>query len=673
MPGMAAQHLWSSPMSTYQPPTVSIRVTYPGTINEPSYVDVTVLSSSVYAPLYPASGTVYDAWCIDLHARIDVPGTYTANIYSSTELGLLNAALPNLGNPGGFTSNLASINWLLNYYTGTNPGIFSGDVQGAIWKMMGQDWTLEIGTIGQHNDATIDALAAEALTHSDYVADVGQALGVVFDPVSATGEHVQPLLIETKAAKLGDFVWADSNADGIQNAGEQGIANATVKLVRDMDGDGLFISANEVLATTTTDALGAYDFKGLTPGLNYQVLFTLPGGYDALSPRQADGSATSGSNSDGLLSNVVVLAPSEFNRTIDSGFYKYASLGDRVWVDVNGNNVQDAGDVGLANVTVQLKDALGQVVTTTTTDSNGLYHFTGLIPSTYSVCFVQPAGYSFVSPDQGGDDATDSDANVLTGATGVVTLVSGENNNTLDAGLSNVPARLSGYVYEDFGNDGLRGSGEPVIGGVTVLLTGTDVLGNPVSLSTTTDGNGFYEFAGLRAGTYTVTEVQPGAYLDGKDTAGSKGGNTAVNDIISNVVLAAGDNSINNNFGELVGAQIRGTVYCDDNNDGTQQAGEVGLGGVPVRLQGTNDLNQLVDVTINTNADGSYAFVGLRPGTYSVTEVSQPAGKLDGKDTAGLFGGGVAGEDVITGIVLTQGLISDNNNFGEILPASVTV
>ena len=596
----------------YQPPTVTFTLTAPGLQGEPSYLDLTVTGLPPSSSGFPMLGGVYDGWCLDRSITIAVNTTYTGSMYATSELSTF-ANVPSLQFHGN-AANLDNVNWLLNFYTGPATGYTAAEVQGAIWTLMGSNPVLTTNVWGSQDMAKVNTLVNLALANDNFVPDVGQAIGVIIDPVSASGAHQQPLIIETQAAKLGDYVWDDKNANGLQDGNESGILGAQVRLVRDMDGDGLFVTSGEVLATTTTDALGAYSFKGLTPGLSYQVQFTMPGNYDAFSPRQADGSASSGTNSDGPLSNVVVLAPGEYNRTIDSGFYKYASLGDRVWVDVNGNNVQDASDIGLANVTVVLKDALNQTVATTTTDGNGLYHFNGLIPSTYSVVFVKPSGYDFTVADQGGDDALDSDANVLTGATGTVTLMSGENNSTVDAGLVNIPARLSGYVYEDFGNDGVRGAGEPVIGGVTVQLTGTDIYGHSVSLSTITNGSGFYEFTGLVAGTYKVTELQPGAYLDGLDTAGSSGGSTAVNDVISGVVLSAGANSVNNNFGELVGAQIRGFVYCDDNNDGIKQPTDLPLAGVVVTLSGTDDKGLAVTAATTTGADGSYAFTGLRPG-----------------------------------------------------------
>ena len=96
-------------------------------------------------------------------------------------------------------------------------------------------------------------------------------------------------------------------------------------------------------------------------------------------------------------------------------------------------------------------------------------------------------------------------------------------------------------MFEDDDNDGTPDVGEGGIENVAVALTGTDDGGNAVSRATTTDGNGEYVFDRLRPGTYTVTETQPGGYIDGIDDAGSAGGDdVSTNDVISAISLPIG-------------------------------------------------------------------------------------------------------------------------------------
>ena len=172
-------------------------------------------------------------------------------------------------------------------------------------------------------------------------------------------------------------------------------------------------------------------------------------------------------------------------------------------------------------------------------------------------------------------------------------------------------------------------------------------LGNVVDVTVQTDVDGNYVFPDLRpsdAAGYTITETQPAGLLDGIDTAGSLGGDaTTVNDVISGIVVAPGDAGTDYDFAELPPASLAGSVYEDLNNDGVFDAGEPGIAGVDVTLTGTDDLGNAVDVTVQTDVDGNYVFTDLRPADasgYTITE-TQPAGFLDGIDTAGTLGGDV--------------------------------
>jgi uncharacterized repeat protein (TIGR01451 family) len=94
--------------------------------------------------------------------------------------------------------------------------------------------------------------------------------------------------------------------------------------------------------------------------------------------------------------------------TVHSG-----SIGHRVWLDSNGDGLQESGESGIAKVDVRLSgtDDLGaQVIRTTASDASGLYRFDGLRPGDYRVAFANPGG-GWTTQHVGSDRAIDSDVN----------------------------------------------------------------------------------------------------------------------------------------------------------------------------------------------------------------------------------------------------------------------
>ena len=87
-----------------------------------------------------------------------------------------------------------------------------------------------------------------------------------------------------------------------------------------------------------------------------------------------------------------------------------------------------------------------------------------------------------------------------------------------------LPNGLSGFVYLDANNDGLKEPNEFGIAHVAVTLKGLGDSGGTVKLTTTTDANGFYRFANLHSGHYVVTEARPAAFATGRATVGTQGG-----------------------------------------------------------------------------------------------------------------------------------------------------
>ncbi|WP_341405633.1 SdrD B-like domain-containing protein [Luteolibacter soli] len=454
-------------------------------------------------------------------------------------------------------------------------------------------------------DATLDHETNRTLTASQEVTDVdfGYRAGAGF----------------------GDRVWNDADADGVQDAGETGIAN--VRVYADINGDGIFQSATEPAALT--DATGAYSIGNLVPG-TYTArvdVSTLPA------------SMTQTFDATGALDHAATftLSATQVRTEIDFGYTSPVTIGDLVWNDVNGDGQKGASEVGIAGVTVTLyRGGNDTIAATTTTNASGLYSFTNQMPGSYYVVFDPVAGYIRSAADQGAD-ASDSDANAV-GRTPAITLTGGQSNLTLDAGYFQ-PGTITGSVLADTNNDN---TGD--VGILGVVLTLKDGSGNDIDsdlntsgvqpTTTTTNASGLYTFSNLTPGSYQVVETQPAGYLTVTDgdttTPADDAANASTTDNMIPVAVVANETDTGNDFVEEQPGTISGTVWADTNNDDT---GDVGIAGVSLTLytDPNGDGNPADGVAYGspfvTLAGGAYSFTNLPPGAYVVVE-TQPVGYL---------------------------------------------
>jgi protocatechuate 3,4-dioxygenase beta subunit len=470
-------------------------------------------------------------------------------------------------------------------------------------------------------------------------------------------------------------VFADNNRNLSQDASEPGLANVSLSLWKKVNGQWGFTGN-----TTTTDGIGDYEFGtnlNLQPG-EYEVRETQPAGYFSVGaiPGTVDGAAT-GSTVPGNLDVLTSInLPLGDQHGIHYNFAEAqpASLHGRVEItDRNGDCTEDDANAAvtpLGGVKITLKDSRGTVIGTTTTAADGTYAFDNLMPDTYTVVEDATPGYidadDHVGTINGIQVGTITDKNTLS----QIVLNGGQNGVEYNF-CENVPSSLSGYVYHDANNDGIRQTAETPIPGTTVILldsTGTQIA------TTQTDSAGFYKFANLSAGTYLIREVQPGGWLDGKDAAGTILGQvvgTAQNpgDQIGGVTLLWGDAGIEYDFGELLPASIAGSVHDSPTGncelDGEEN--EKPIAGVMIQLL---DQNGHVVQTTKTDADGNYQFTNLLPGVYAVHEL-QPAGYLQGDQHVGSGGGNDSQVDLISQIPVHSGDALVDYEFCETKPVSI--
>ncbi|MBX7240384.1 MAG: T9SS type A sorting domain-containing protein [Bacteroidia bacterium] len=436
------------------------------------------------------------------------------------------------------------------------------------------------------------------------------------------------ILLSDTLASVGNYVWQDINQDGIQDAAENGVPGVTVTLSDKLD---------NIIASTVTNAYGEYLFTGLTAGEYYLSFTNLPSGWQ-VSPQGATTDTENDSDIDASGTTAVFYVDGgDNNMSIDAGIYnplsQNAGLGDRVWMDVNSNGIQDNGEYGVAGVTVNLWNAAGTVLLhTTMTDGNGNYRFLGLDAGNYRVSFENiPSEYTITQNDLGGNDAQDSDPFVSTAKTGVINILANTYDPTVDAGLIATSSEagngsIGDYVWNDLNHNGIQDTGEPGIAGVRISLVN---ISTATVLTTETNATGYYLFNNLEAGLYELSfGLLPSGYVFTNANAGANDNLDSDTDGTGSVMVTidAGESNLSIDAGAynptVLGA-LGNFVWYDINQNGLQDNGESGVAGVAVTLLNGSGV---VLKTTTTNSSGYYLFTDLDESDYIVRFSNIPAG-----------------------------------------------
>ena len=478
---------------------------------------------------------------------------------------------------------------------------------------------------------------------SDPTVDSDVDLNGNTDPVSlADGATVSHLDAGSgPRPTVGDQVWVDTNGNGLQDAGEPGLANVRVRLTT-TGSDGVLGTQDDDNRDTWTDSGGRYSFDvgGFAGSARISVdpVITNNGSMYAITDQDvgSDEAVDSDANSSGNINFSLSGSPRD---DLDIGFTPgSSSIGDRVWVDTNGDGIQDAGEPGLetwlALVHAGPDGAFGtndDVEVDTSSDSSGYYQFDHLFAGAVRVS-LRGEGRSLTTYHAGTDRSVDSDLFEALGRTPTITLADHEHRTDIDVGVSDTVV-LQGRIWIDTNADGIRQAGEPAAAGaeVGVQMSGADGqfgTDDDEHFGMKTDNEGRYVLYAhpgqFRVVADLVTEVGGMLYSITTRHAGTDPDVDSDFDPSTGVGPSSpggwGDAPLTADLGLRSGnGSISGQLWLDANGDGVRQDAEnpVEKTSVSLVVHRADDGTQEVD-RVQVDPDGSFRFDGLPPADYQL-------------------------------------------------------
>ncbi|MCH9740766.1 MAG: hypothetical protein K0U38_08010 [Epsilonproteobacteria bacterium] len=340
---------------------------------------------------------------------------------------------------------------------------------------------------------------------------------------------------------LGDYVWIDSNYNGVQDNNESGVNGITVNLYTTTDCTGNMNTTTTTMNGGTPAKDGFYKFTNLLTG-DYCIEFTnLPANHTISPTTGANDTSNSDANNSAHIGGINLTAN---NMDEDMGIYPTiivgtptVNIGNRVWIESDNDGDATTGVVTpLTGITVTARASDGTTYSSVT-DNNGTYLITVPQNDTYIVTISTPSGYT---PTANSDDNNISDTtteeNLSHNGNGTTVTVGTVDNLSVDFGFRIIPNTtppsptpstppttpstpttpntpileegeagkvcFGDKVWDDLNRDGIQDSNEVGIEDVKVTLYASDCL---TELNTTrTDNLGNYLFSNLEIGEYCV-------------------------------------------------------------------------------------------------------------------------------------------------------------------------
>lgn len=474
-----------------------------------------------------------------------------------------------------------------------------------------------------------------------------------FNSPSAKTSALEPLKVSVKLTpnekgEISGTVWDDINKNKKKDSGEYPIGDAELYLYK-QDGTPLLDGA-----PVKTDVNGGYKFTNLDNG-DYQLRLKLPAGYSGQLAESENRFTTENAPSGFVINTFTIDNSAEKSRVltdVNAGIYALpAAISGTVWRSLDNTTQRDANttekDTPLPNVPVQLWRLVSgeerEMISSTTTDATGGYHFDTVPTGRYIVVFESLENHTFVermpAPDTPGSPgkanfsqavppAETQTGGLVDGQSYEIWLAPGTAQSGIDAGLYPERGSVSGTLWNDTNGNGRNDAGEAGLPGLTVSLfkvSGYGASATTAFATATTNAQGGYLFDNLTPGEYKV--VYDGgterwvSNLKGSAIAEAARKNK---DEIAALVIdpAAGDAAVNltdKNFGLVKKVKISGMVFNDKNaNASFQSTIDAKLKSGEIVLKRTSGGDGTAFSNNFSTATGDYTTDALWPGVYTL-------------------------------------------------------
>ncbi|MGH1491081.1 MAG: SdrD B-like domain-containing protein [Acidimicrobiales bacterium] len=368
----------------------------------------------------------------------------------------------------------------------------------------------------QGDDDTVDSDIEDGAT--------GRTAAIIIDAVS-TFEHIDAGLIALPGTVSG-FVWADVTKNDIQDSDEIGIPDVEVRLHGPNVPRTIGSAAGAILQTTTTDSDGIYSFSVpvSSDGQRFVVRFVDPLGHARVAVNAgSDDTVDSDLPPEPSASHLApagIFADLDPGETVDSdvGYEPGTLVTGLVWHDLNVNALQDDGEPGISDVTIERYED-DDLVETIITSQDGTYQIRLKPDVGGSLRVLNPPDLAPVNRGVGDDPTIDSDFSAQDGYSARA-FGSFQQNLTevYDAGFADPIVTIGDLVWNDLNANGIQDQGEPGLAGIPVKLI--DFATETVLAETTTDADGLYSLTiGTRGSgsTILVVEAPAGATFSARD------------------------------------------------------------------------------------------------------------------------------------------------------------